>query len=147
VHGYELDPVSGEPSAPTLFADFAGGPGGPDGMTVDCEGGVWIANWGGGSARRYRPDGTLERVVEVPAAQPAAVCLGGDDGRLLHITTATHALNPPGPHDGAVFTVRVDVPGFASANFRAEGRVAAIVDRYRAIPVMRGLGGTEETGR
>jgi sugar lactone lactonase YvrE len=132
VRRYELDPASGDLGAPTLFADFADAPGGPDGMAVDREGGVWIANWGGAAVRRYLPDGALERVVEVPAAQPAGVCLGGEDGRLLHITTAMHALNPPGSEDGAVFTARVDVPGFAAAVFRAEGRLTAIVDEHVA---------------
>lgn len=132
VHRYDVDPASGQLGAPTLFADFADVDGGPDGMCVDCEGGVWIANWGGGAVRHYRSDGKPDGVIEVPAAQPAGVCLGGDYGRLLHITTAAYALNAPGPLDGAVLTVPVDVPGFAAASFRPAGRVSAIVDAHRS---------------
>ncbi len=131
VHRYRVDAESGQLSAPSLFADFTDLDGGPDGMTVDAEGGVWIANWGGAAVRRYTPDGEPDRVVGLPALQPTSVCLGGDDGRLLHVTTATHGMNPPGPDDGAVFTVPVDVPGFAAAGFRAEARAAAVVDRLR----------------
>jgi sugar lactone lactonase YvrE len=147
VRRYELDRASGALGAPALFADFADVAGGPDGMTVDREGGVWIANWGGSAVHRYLPDGTLDRVIELPAAQPASVCLGGEDGRLLHITTAGHELNPPGPQDGAVFTIRVDVPGFAATGFRAEGRVAAIVERHRADPGTRQARPGEGAGR
>jgi len=120
VRRHRVDPRTGELGEPELFADFADVPGAPDGMTVDREGGVWIACWGGGAVRRYLPDGTPDRVVELPAAQPASVCLGGPDGRLLHVTTAAHGLNPAGAHDGAVFTIPVDVPGFPAAAFRSE---------------------------
>ena len=123
VYRYRVDPETGELSARELFADFAelvGFAGAPDGMTVDREGGVWIACWGDGTVRRYLADGTASRVVRLPAGQPASVCLGGPDGRLLHITTARYGLNPPGEHDGAIFTVPVDVPGFPAASFRSE---------------------------
>jgi sugar lactone lactonase YvrE len=132
VHRYDVDPTSGRLGAPILFADFADVYGGPDGMCVDREGNVWIANWGGGTVRRHRPDGSLDSVVELPVAQPAGVCLGGEDGHVLHITTATHALKDPGPLDGAVLTVRVDVPGYAAATFRPTGRVAEIVEEHRS---------------
>jgi sugar lactone lactonase YvrE len=138
VHSYRVDAESGELGAPSPFADFtdmAGG--GPDGMTVDVEGGVWIAHWGGSAVRRFLPDATPGRVVGLPATQPTSVCLGGDDGRVLHVTTATYGLNPPGPDDGAVLTVRVDVPGFAVAPFRPEGRVAQVVGRLLGDRVAR----------
>lgn len=120
VRRYRVDPVTGELGEPELFADFAEVDGGPDGMAVDREGGVWIACWGGGSVRRHLPDGTLDRVVELPAAQPAGVCLGGPDGRMLHVTSAAVGMRAPGEHDGAVFTVPVDVPGFPAAAYRSE---------------------------
>lgn len=118
VRRYSVDPVSGELGEAERFVDLAGTGGSPDGMTVDSEGGLWIACWGSASVRRFLPDGTPDRVIEVPAEQPASVCLGGPDGRLLHITTATYDMDQPGPYDGAIFTVSVDVPGFPTAAFR-----------------------------
>lgn len=126
VHRILVDPASAALSEPEPFVDLTGGCGYPDGMTVDRDGGVWIALWGAGAVHRYRPDGELDRVIELPAAQPTSVCLGGADGCLLHITTATYGLRAPGPHDGAVFTATVDVPGSASARFRPEGPMVAI---------------------
>jgi hypothetical protein len=41
--------------------------------------------------------------------------------------TATYGSNPPGPDDGAAFTVPVDVPGSPARRFRAEGRAADIL--------------------
>jgi sugar lactone lactonase YvrE len=83
---------------------------------ADADGRFWFGIMAyDGTVRRYRADGTLDRIVEIPATQPSSVCLGGG---LLHITTAAYGLNPPGPYDGAVFTVPVDVPGFPAAAYR-----------------------------
>jgi sugar lactone lactonase YvrE len=63
---------------------------------------------------------SLDRVVRVPADHPAGICLGGDDGRTLYITSARVGLSAPGPFDGAVFEVRVAVPGLPTAPYRPE---------------------------
>ncbi|WP_210582728.1 SMP-30/gluconolactonase/LRE family protein [Streptomyces sp. GESEQ-4] len=113
VRRYPVDPGTGRVGTPDDFLTVDEG--GPDGMTVDAEGSLWCAVWGTGTVRRYLPDGTLDRVVRLPAGQPAGVCL---QGTLLHVTTATVGLDAPGPYDGAVFTVPVDVPGTPTPAFR-----------------------------
>lgn len=118
IRRYPVEPVTGELGEPSLFATL--GSGSPDGMAVDAEGGLWTAVWGEGAVHRYRADGTLDRVVPVPAEQPAGVCLGGEDGRTLYITSARTGLSRPGPLDGAVFRVRVGVPGLPTAPYRPE---------------------------
>ncbi|MEU6344004.1 SMP-30/gluconolactonase/LRE family protein [Streptomyces sp. NPDC046977] len=119
VRRYPVDVAGGELGAPETFVTPDSGS--PDGMTVDAEGALWTAVWGTGQVRRHLPDGTLDRVVELPAAQPAGLCLGGPDGRTLHVTSATIGLDAPGPLDGAVFAVRVDVPGTPAAPYRPTG--------------------------
>ncbi|MEW2157198.1 SMP-30/gluconolactonase/LRE family protein [Streptomyces sp. NPDC007189] len=113
VRRYPVDPDTGRVGTPEDFLTVDEGA--PDGMTVDAEGALWCAVWGTGTVRRYLPDGTLGRVVRLPAGQPAGVCL---EGTLLHVTTATVGLDAPGPYDGAVFTVPVDVPGTPTPAFR-----------------------------
>src|ERR687893_272917 len=46
------------------FAEVPAEAGRPDGLTVDEEGGVWVALYGGGLVRGYTPDGMLDEVVE-----------------------------------------------------------------------------------
>src|SRR5918993_994684 len=59
------------------FADIPVEAGGPDGLTVDEEGGVWVALYGGRGGRRYTPDGVLDEVVEVAAKKGTACTFGG----------------------------------------------------------------------
>ena len=40
----------------------------PDGLTVDADGGIWVAVRGGGAVHRYSPAGALTTTVELPAA-------------------------------------------------------------------------------
>ncbi|HEY8457863.1 MAG TPA: SMP-30/gluconolactonase/LRE family protein [Actinopolymorphaceae bacterium] len=86
--------------------------GGPDGMTVDAEGYLWVAMWGGSAVRRYAPDGRLDGVVELPVSQVTACTFGGSDLDELYITTSRHGL-PEGeqPEAGAVFAISPGVRG------------------------------------
>lgn len=80
--------------------------GAPDGLTVDLDGYVWVACWGGSAVRRFGPDGRLDEVVEVPAAQVSSCTLGGPTGDTLYITTSRQGLSDrdAGPA-GALFVV------------------------------------------
>ena len=80
------------------------GDGGPDGLTVDSDGGVWVALYGGSAVRRYSPDGKLDEVVEVPTSQVTAVTFAGPDLDQLVITTSKQGMgDSPEPLAGAVF--------------------------------------------
>jgi sugar lactone lactonase YvrE len=117
---YPLDPESGSLGEPVLFLNPDSGYGTPDGMTVDAEGNVWIAFWGSGIVRRFRPDGMLDAAVDVPASQPTSVCLGGPSGRHLYVSTAGYGLpSDDSSSDGKVFIVEVDIPGPPAAEFIA----------------------------
>lgn len=89
----------------------------PDGLTVDAEGGVWVALWGGSAVHRYSPSGTLDAVVSLPAAQVSSCAFGGDDLETLFITTSAEGLADPEPEAGALFAVRPGVRGLPTLTF------------------------------
>jgi sugar lactone lactonase YvrE len=93
----------------------------PDGMTVDADGCLWVALWGGGEVRRYRPDGRLDGTIELPASQVTNCCFGGAGMNDLYITSARLGLTQEQlaaePLAGAVFRVRVDTAGPPAAQF------------------------------
>ena len=49
----------------------------PDGMTIDADGCVWVAVFGGGQVRRYDPDGALMTTVALPVQHPTSIAFGG----------------------------------------------------------------------
>ena len=83
-----------------------------DGLTVDAEGGVWVAMHRGGAVHGYRPDGGLEAVVEVPVAKTTACTFGGELLDQLFITTSREGLEPDDePAAGSLFRAEVGVVG------------------------------------
>ena len=91
---FDFDPGSGELSGRRRHVTVEEGEGAADGMTVDSEGFLWIAVYGGGAVRRYSPSGELALVVDLPVTQPTSCTFGGPDLRDLYITSARQELAP-----------------------------------------------------
>lgn len=97
---------------------FADAPGQPDGLAVDSEGGVWVALYGGGSVRRFSPDGLLDDVVELPVTRATACTFGGPHLNQLYITTSSEGLEPDDdPQAGALFVCEPGVRGIPAREF------------------------------
>jgi sugar lactone lactonase YvrE len=115
IYACDVDPRSGELSGRRVFAQIPQSGGSPDGMTVDDAGRVWVALWDGSAVRCYRPDGSIEATLPVPARRPTCVCLGGGT---LFVSTARFGITDPAPFDGAVLYARTDASAPAAAEFR-----------------------------
>ncbi|MGU9807464.1 MULTISPECIES: SMP-30/gluconolactonase/LRE family protein [Pseudomonas] len=89
--------------------------GGPDGSAMDARGYVWNARWDGSCLLRLDPQGQVDRVIELPVSRPTSCVFGGEDLKTLYITSAASPLNHP--LDGAVLSMRVEVPGVACTRF------------------------------
>jgi len=90
---FKVDRESGALSERTLFVQMRPGSENPDGMAIDAENHVWVAVWGAGEVRRYRPDGSLAETISVPTKQPSSVCLVGREDPRMFVTTASEGLN------------------------------------------------------
>jgi sugar lactone lactonase YvrE len=100
------------------FAEVPAEAGAPDGLTVDEEGGVWVALYGGGAVRRYTPEGMLDEGIEVPAKQVTACTFGGSGLHQLFITTSREDLKPSeDPLAGSLFRAAVGVAGLPVREF------------------------------
>jgi D-xylonolactonase len=76
----------------------------PDGMTVDAEGCLWIAHWGGARVSRFDPDGDLERLIRLPASQITNCVFAGSGLDRLFVTSAAVGRETE-PLSGALFEV------------------------------------------
>jgi len=95
------------------FRPFASaGKGAPDGSTVDAEGCLWNAEWGGYRVCRYTPDGSLERVLEIPTSRPSCCTFGGSRHRTLFVTSAHYNMTADeraaDPDAGSLFSIELD---------------------------------------
>src|SRR5450432_789782 len=110
----DYDPATGEVGSRRCLATLGQGGIVPDGLTVDADGCIWVAVWGGGALQRYRPDGRLKQIIELPAAHVTSCAFGGRDLDVLYIRTA----GGPGTSGGALFACRPGVTGQECHPFR-----------------------------
>lgn len=89
---FDYDPATGEAFARRVFADLSRADGVPDGLTVDLDGCVWVAMWGGGVLRRLTPHGQQDAVLPLPVSRPTSCAFGGEDLTELYVTTASIGL-------------------------------------------------------
>lgn len=114
---YSFDPQTGAVGAGRVFARVPKGV--PDGATVDAQGHLLCALWGGHAIARYTPDGDLLSLLPVPVAQPTCVALGGPALDHLCVTTATVGLTAEQraqqPLAGRVLVFRTPFQGLVDA--------------------------------
>jgi sugar lactone lactonase YvrE len=95
--------------------------GGPDGLTLDSDGCIWVACWGGSAVRRITVKGRIDAIIQLPVTNVTSVAFGGRNLDDLYITTARAGLDHQAleaqPHAGDVFVAHPGVTGVRTARF------------------------------
>ena len=120
IYVYDFDLAAGAVSNRRTFAR-ADELGYPDGSTIDAEGYLWNARWGGGCVVRFAPDGRIDRITRVPADKVTSCAFGGPDLATLYITTALYDSTEDDrrrqPQAGGLFALKPGVRGVPTPRF------------------------------
>ncbi|WP_051348491.1 SMP-30/gluconolactonase/LRE family protein [Peribacillus kribbensis] len=123
INAYDYNLDTGELSNGRTVIEVPPGEGAPDGMTIDTEGNLWVAHWGGGQVACWDPrTGKKLRSIELPVEQVTCCTFGGEEMNELFITTARDGLSQEDlekqPLAGGLFHVKLDVKGYPVTPFR-----------------------------
>jgi sugar lactone lactonase YvrE len=117
---YDYDPATGSISnEQTFFQGFSRGL--PDGSTVDAEGYLWNCRFFGGCIVRVAPNGTVDRVIEMPVSNVTTCTFGGKDYKTLYITTASAVAPDWDRLGGGLYAIETAVGGQPENRFRVFG--------------------------
>ncbi|MBN2774708.1 MAG: SMP-30/gluconolactonase/LRE family protein [Prolixibacteraceae bacterium] len=122
VKQYDYNNSTGTISNGKVVIEIPTESGSPDGMTIDKDGNLWIALWGGYAVGCWNPEtGELVRKIDVPAKNVTSCAFGGPDLKTLFITTARQDMSEDElkefPHAGGVFKIRQGVEGVKACFF------------------------------
>ncbi len=122
VYAFDFDAKNGEITNREKIIEIDISEGSPDGMTIDAEGMLWIAHFGGWRVSSWNPV-TREKLCEIklPCAQVTCPAFGGENLDKLYITTASIGLSDAEraaqPLAGATFVVDAGVKGLEANRF------------------------------
>lgn len=116
VYAFDFDRKNGRLSNQRVALRIPEELGSPDGMTLDAEGKLWIAHYGGSCVGRWDPQsGQMLQTIGLPVSRVTCCAFGGEDMHTLYVTTASGGLTASQrqeePLAGALFAVRLPVGG------------------------------------
>lgn len=110
LRAFRFDAGSGRISDPVVLLE--GHPRGiPDGSAIDAEGCLWNARYGGNAIVRIAPDGSVDRVVEMPTRNITTCAFGGPDLTTLYVTSAANHTTADDRNAGALWSFETAVAG------------------------------------
>lgn len=112
IYRFDFDEETGELRNQTVFYRVPESLGFPDGCTVDAEGHLWFALWGGSAIVRLDPKGGVEATISMPARKITSLTFGGADYKQIYVTSeggVTRAGSDP--LAGALFRVKSSIEG------------------------------------
>jgi sugar lactone lactonase YvrE len=122
LYRYDFDLAAGTIANRRVIHDFADTPGKPDGLAVDRDGNIWCAMWDGRGIRVLSAEGLPIGWVDTPCPRPTSCAFGGDDGRMLFVTTASLGLDPKDIEhfglSGQILAFRAPIAGTPVAAYR-----------------------------
>jgi len=120
IYVFDAD-ASGTISNKRVFLEFGNADGYPDGMTVDAQDHLWVAHWGGSRVSRFRPDGSFERAIALPASQVTSCVFAGTRLDRMFVTSAAVGLDKvqlaAEPLAGSLFEVDPGCTGLPARQF------------------------------
>jgi sugar lactone lactonase YvrE len=126
VHAFTFEAEQGTISGARMLITVAEEVGAPDGLTVDADGDLWVAIFGGGRVNRYSPDGDLREERRVPAVDTTSCAFAGPGLNRLYVTTATENWTDEqrraDPAAGLVYRFDTNATGRPAAPFRPDPR-------------------------
>ncbi|HVE76357.1 MAG TPA: SMP-30/gluconolactonase/LRE family protein [Actinomycetota bacterium] len=122
VEAFDYDLETGDLSNRRQAIEFGRDTGYPDGMSIDEEGFLWVAFWGGSAVRRFSTEGKLDREIKLPVPNVSSCAFGGPDLSDLYITTAYEGLSPDlreaHPTSGSLYRASPGVRGGRAYRFK-----------------------------
>jgi sugar lactone lactonase YvrE len=124
VHAFQFHAKTGMISDGRVLVTVDEDVGTPDGLTVDSDGDIWVAIYGGGRVQRYSPDGALRESLLLPAAQSTSCAFAGPRLKRLYVTTATEGWSDDQrraePTAGLIYRFDTDASGRPAAPFQPD---------------------------
>lgn len=121
IYAYDFDVKTGSVANRRPFVHTPESADVPDGLTVDNEGFVWSARFGGWKVVRYDPGGKIEREIKLPVQYPTSCTYGGEGLSDLYITTCRSYVPEEQLKDqplaGDLFLLRTDSRGIENPEF------------------------------
>jgi L-arabinonolactonase len=121
IFAWDFDLEHGGLSNQRIFANPKG-LGYPDGACVDAEGYLWNARWDAACVIRFAPDGSIDRIIDIPASRPTCCAFGGANLDALYVSTSRLHLSPEDlaqySDSGSVFVLSPGVTGLRRPNFK-----------------------------
>jgi len=112
VYLFDYDRATGALKNRRVWHKFPDDGGAPDGMTVDREGNLWIAFWGGRCFKQFSADGTELQKIDIPAEKISSVTFAGNKSTDIYVTTAGgNEKENDGEFAGSLFRVKSNVKG------------------------------------
>jgi len=130
IWAYDCDLESGELGKRKMLAHQDRNIGIFDGLSVDAQGNIWSALYGGGAVVKLSPDEDLQTGpeiarIELPVNLVTSCCFAGDDLKTMVITTAVRNQSETElqkyPLSGSLFRLQLSTPGLRETVFDYAG--------------------------